>query len=445
MEKRIRIVFVAAAMALCLAVLIATLLTPPAEPLANEVLTALPEPVRDGSVNIGFLSELGDWLSTNFAFRHEAITASARVKADVFASSNTESVILGREGWLYYASTAGDYMGVPALTERQAENLAVRLRLAEEYAESCGADFLFVPAPNKNTVFPGYMPGRIAPGSGGAMDLLLGALAAEGVSALDLRETLHDAGDSYHRLDSHWNNRGAAAAELAVMTALGRDGTDWSGAAYEERRDFSGDLYGMLYPLGTERDLQQYYELPAFTASGTAEDIRYETENPGGSGSLLMYRDSFGNALSPFLAAEFENARFSRSVVYDLTSLREDGRDAVILEIAQRNLRSLATREIVFPSPLRDTAIPTETREIGFDASAEQSGSLLAVKGSFDPACCDGGTRIYALAGGAVYEACPTDEASFALYLPGDAAPGSIRLILTSGGERFITEEKSLS
>ena len=443
MEKRIRIIFIAAVMALCLAVLAATLVLPAAEPLANEVLTAPPELVSGGRLNIDFFTELGDWLTTGFAFRHEAIELSSRVKSGVFASSNTDSVILGKDGWLYYASTADDYMGVSSITSRQAANIAISLSLAREYAEKSGADFLVAVAPNKNTVVPEHMPGRYGlSGSGGALELLYDALEEYGVSYVDLRDAL--TAEDYHRLDSHWNNRGAAKAAKAVMDALGRPGADWSGTSYEERRDFSGDLYGMLYPLGTERDLQQYYELPAFSESGTPEDIRYETENSDGSGSLLMYRDSFGNALSPFLAAEFESARFSRSVVYDLTSVAKDGRDAVIVEIAQRNSGSLAGREIVIESPARDMAVPTETREIGFTVSKTAKGSLTAVTGFFDPAWCDEGARIFALMGGTVYEALPVGEDSFALYLP-EGAADSIRLILTSGGEWFITEEKSLS
>ncbi len=444
MEKRIRILFIAAVMALCLAVLIATVVLPRAEPLANEVLTAPPTLVSGGQVNIGFFSELGDWLTTGFAFRHEAIDLSSRVKAGLFASSNTESVILGKNGWLYYASTADDYMGIPAVTSRQAANIAISLSLAQEYAEKNGADFLVAVAPNKNTIVPENMPARYRQNrSGGTLELLYGALRRYGVAFVDLRETL--TGEDYHRLDSHWNNRGAAKAGQAIMAALGRTGADCSGMGYGERADFPGDLYGMLYPLGRERDLQQYYELPGFEESGTPEDIRYETANPGGSGSLLMYRDSFGNALSPFLAAEFESARFSRSVVYDLTGAAKDGRDAVILEIAQRNIRSLAGREIVIESPVRELPIPDTAREIGFTASAEQKNGLTAVTGSFDPAWCGEGERIYALAGGTVYEAFPVDEASFALYLPEGASADSIRLILTSGGEWFITEEKSLS
>ena len=73
-----------------------------------------------------------------------------------------------------------------------------------------------------------------------------------------------------------------------------------------------GDLYEMLYPTGTELDWDAQYDRP-FTFTYVRQprgpdDQRIETENPSKTGSLLMYRDSFGNDLYPLMAEDSEFA-----------------------------------------------------------------------------------------------------------------------------------------
>ena len=47
-------------------------------------------------------------------------------------------------------------------------------------------------------------------------------------------------------------------------------------------------------------------------------DPRITTVNPVKEGSLVMYRDSFGNALLPYMADAYANAYFSRGIPYQL-------------------------------------------------------------------------------------------------------------------------------
>ncbi len=63
------------------------------------------------------------------------------------------------------------------------------------------------------------------------------------------------------------------------------------------------------------------------------------TANDGGNKSVLMFRDSFGNALYPFAANDFEQARFSRALPYDLTDI--GAYDLVVIEIVERNIGNL--------------------------------------------------------------------------------------------------------
>ena len=57
------------------------------------------------------------------------------------------------------------------------------------------------------------------------------------------------------------------------------------------------------------------------------------------NGRLILCRDSFGNALHPFLAADFREAVITRQMPYPLTQVQAG--DTVIVEIVERNLVNL--------------------------------------------------------------------------------------------------------
>ena len=69
---------------------------------------------------------------------------------------------------------------------------------------------------------------------------------------------------------------------------------------------------------------------------GSNFDPKITTVNPVKEGSLVMFRDSFGNALLPFMADAYSSAYFSRGVPYQMSEVDEKNADTVIVERADR-------------------------------------------------------------------------------------------------------------
>ena len=113
---------------------------------------------ENGTWNVHFLSELGEYFSDHFAFRWELIQANALVKGKVFGMSGEDSVIQGKDGYYFYADSLDSYQGRGVLDERELYGTARCLALIQEYVENQGGDFVFTVAPNKNTLYPQYMP-----------------------------------------------------------------------------------------------------------------------------------------------------------------------------------------------------------------------------------------------------------------------------------------------
>ena len=151
--------FIALMTALCLIPSLGMLASPPQEAGANEVLALMPEP-RDaeGNWNTEYLAQLKDYAEDHFFLRQSMISAWSELNVGLLRTSISDSVILGRDSWLYYEGTLNDYTGTNLLSDREITSAARNLALVKEYAGSQGARFLFTVAPNKNSLYPEHMP-----------------------------------------------------------------------------------------------------------------------------------------------------------------------------------------------------------------------------------------------------------------------------------------------
>ncbi len=324
----------------------------------NQALSRVPAPRDDeGNWNTAYLSQMQNYAADHFFLRQEMITAWSTLNARALRSSITENVVLGRDGWLYFGDTLPDYAGLAPMTEREIFSAARNLELISEYCENQGATFLFTVAPNKNSLYPDHMPGITASSEPRDAQRLEEALIGQGVSYLDLFALFREEGETlYFPRDSHWNAKGAALAADGVNQALGRPSEYFDGP-FAPTLNHKGDLYDMLYPAGKGLEMDMAY-LPelAFeydTPIRSAENLTIMTHG-GGTDSLLMFRDSFGNLLYPYMANSFDAALFSRSMPYRLDLVSQREADFVVAELVERNLRYLIQNVPLMPAPRRD-------------------------------------------------------------------------------------------
>ena len=404
----------------------------PAEAGANERLAARPSiRERDGSLNSSYLSELSEYFSGRFFLRQEMITANNAVTAAVLGSSAEEDVILGSDGWLYYADTLADYTGAERLSDAQLRAAAKNLSLMQEYCQARGVDFLFTLAPNKNSLYPENMPDYGAVAAERDAQRLYALCDGLGVDYLDLF-AVFEAQDEllYFAHDSHWNSRGAALAADAIYAAFGRE-SDYFGGDFSSVAAHTGDLFEMLYPAADDGETDPQYS-PAieleYEGSGVRPDSISIVAHGGGEGGLLAYRDSFGNLLYPYLADGFETARFSRSTAYDLSGL--EGVDCVLVELVERNIDYLISNVPVMPAPER--SVPAGEL-VSMELTRTEGGSApegcVLVEGSLDETA----AGAYIICGSTAYESFLT-ESGFAAYIPADAEVSGVHI------EQFIYE-----
>ncbi|MCL2654361.1 MAG: hypothetical protein FWD65_01495 [Coriobacteriia bacterium] len=458
--------------------------------------TEFPRLVVKGRFNRAYLSQAGAYFEAHFAGRGVMITADAALQEQAFGVSATDQVVLGRDGWLYYAGDLDDYVGAAPLSDHALSNIAHNLALMQDYAGAQGARFAFAVAPNKMGLYPDQMPARYlkSPLASDAQRLAP-YLKQEGVTTVDLFSALApDAGSLYLKRDSHWNNKGALVANGLLSSTLGISdpvragagtsagagagaGTDADAGAWITRTDHLGDLEKMLHPAAPQPELQYYLpgvnDGPATTGSSwryTSAARRFDddlvTTSSEATGTLVMYRDSFGDALLPYLASETGSATFSKLVPYNALQIADEGADFVIVERAERHLAYLGQQPPIMPAPLvaldttgalqstgaantgtsggRSGAGKTGANGTGANAAAgaftqDVNGPLTSFSGTLDPGAVPTGAQIYvsledATGAQQTYEAFTTSpsgacDSGYLAYVPTQEISPDVRMV----------------
>lgn len=369
------------------------------ETTENTVLAEWPKWEENGKWNQEYLSEMGTYFEDHFAFRQQLVTANAVLRGKVLKDSATTQVVVGTDKWLYYSGTLDDYQGKHLMNDRELYMTVHNLKMISQYVESQGSRFIFTVAPNKNSLYNENMPYYYQKGSKSNLENLTEMMKEAGVPYVDLYERFQNEEEVlYFKRDSHWNNKGAVLAYNALMDFMGKEHESYLNVPYEEQTSHIGDLDEMLYPLAYEPETEYVYDknwnYQYVNEVSDNMDDWIETENPGKSDKLLMFRDSFGESILPFVADEVGKGYFSRLVPYNLTQTEQYRPDYVVIEKVERNLIDFIEEAPVM-EPVQ-TSVPFGPEAVSESwMETEKQGSYLMIKGEVEKKYIGERTDIY--------------------------------------------------
>lgn len=412
--------------------------------IGNETKAAKPK-LSDGAE---LTANVDTYFAQNFGFRNRLVYVQNVLKQNVFRTSGQSEVIVGEDGWLFYSRALDDFLGTSAADETEVERMGAVVLMMQNYVESRGGEFIFFPAPNKMSVYGEYMPYYyIEDGGQGNYERLYSELVNAGVNTVQLKNTLSlkkaDGVQLYHKLDSHWNNYGAAVAYEAVADKLSevygdefKGYTRYSTMPYSVKNNFSGDLQSMLLPGSDRKDEQLEFDAAEnfeYTNRFRGVDdlvITTSNESKAVDKSVTLFRDSFGNALYWFFANDYTSLTAKREIPYNIYQAAEES-ELVAVELVERNLRNLLVYTPIVPSlnlgdgyfsgAVGGTADSDCTAEASVSVMTTTDG-LLQVDGSCD-ALSDYAYIYLVVEGGGTFQVLPSEEgADFTLYLESDDA-----------------------
>lgn len=422
-------VFIAICMLLCLIPSVGMLFFPTTQTTENRAMAEPPKLLtEEGTFNKALFMDFEDYFTEHMSLRNPMVFTDAAIQTALFQESNVSGVIDGTDGWLYYSSTLDDYLGRNIMSERELFNLAHNFSVVQEYTQNRGMDFVLTIAPNKNTLYGENMPYYKAytVDERHNAKLLQPYLEQQGVEYFDLF-ALFEAQDEvlYLKRDSHWNDKGACLVYNGIMDRFGLDHEDYSTAEPKLVKNENGDLNKMLYsfygPLEENYDYDLTLKYASVNGAESVEDGWIITENEAGTGSLLMFRDSFANNLIPFFSNEFQKVYYSKGFPNALEQFVETyAPDCVAIQKVERNIREYLLNPPILTAPEAELpnkfTIATTDTEILMENTMNDV-NYYRISGTVDTQRMEPDSQIVVCIDGTAYRAYHTEENAFLLYL----------------------------
>jgi alginate O-acetyltransferase complex protein AlgJ len=306
------------------------------------------------------------YFEDHFAFRSRLIGWRSSLLWNALRTSSSDTVIAGKQGWLFYGDDGGmqDYVQVEPFTDDQLERWRLTLERARDFLAARGIQFLFVIAPDKQMIYPEFMPTALhrMRDDYRADQLIAHMRERSTVDILDLRPALIAAKSSgllYHLYDTHWNDRGALVGyqQIAMrlhswypqIEPLGWDQFEASPSAPSgDRTTMLGlkdrgktTMPGLIPRRGWSAVVVQPAKPDPYGEDGTVATEIAGTDLP----RAVMFRDSFSSRLIPFLSEHFSRIVYQWQNDFDVDLIMREHPDVVIQEVVARHL------QIFFPTP----------------------------------------------------------------------------------------------
>jgi hypothetical protein len=278
--------------------------------------------------------------------------------------------LIGRDGWLFYTGdySIHDYQKTALMGPNRLKALAEILNSLDKNTAKYGGELWVIIPPDKNTIYPQYMPEQIPViGQTSRLDQLMEYLQKNTeINVLDLRPVFMDASQSsqiYYKADAHWNCLGAYYASNEILAQISAVHPEvqthpLSDFEFGTMSDSSLDISRAMGLALQEDTVTLTPKFPTGSVSHAPYEqsaamqvaVNSQTDLP----SALVIHDSFyTECLNQFLEPQFSRVIFSHygeSLLSDYLELIETEQpDVVIVEFAERHIEyffTLMTREV---------------------------------------------------------------------------------------------------
>ena len=317
-------------------------------------------PVFDIDSFVDYPMNYEAYYNDNLPFRGTLISINTKIDYFIFHKSSSNEVTIGKDGWLFYNYTLRDYKKDNLYSREQLEEIKNNLLATQDFFEERGIEFILYIAPNKSSIYGAYMPSYIEQNEGESRVEQVVEYLRENTDVMiifpeeELRKVVeeHPEISLYLKLDTHWNYMGGFFGTQPLLGSLGVGTTAFEDISYEEvnEPDFFWNGYDLANMLGLSDvlDVDTNYHITGYSENTVTYDGNGQSDRNAFSTFVRTYsdssdtrkvffaRDSFGEAMLPFLAAEFGEIYSVNRGYMTKTQIFEEEPDIFIYEVVER-------------------------------------------------------------------------------------------------------------
>lgn len=364
-------------------------------------LSALPKWPRSVARLKLLPSQFDAFARDRFGFREELLTGYKFILADVFGQSASDTVIVGRKGWLYTIEddALADMRGADPFTPEEIDNTVKQIIARGDMLAALHIRYAFVVAPDKHSVYPNFLPHGVYGGfDRRRLHALDQAMAKAGRSYyLDLSDSMRiDVAGSpwplYYKGDTHWNVWGAYLGYQTLAARFNSDGILQLRYRFGQfrqpgpaNRRGDGDLVRMSGYAPIDPDIWPPGNMPCYPLhdwsvsallrrrlNRSPPSPRQTGDCDGGAGTALVFHDSFMDNMAWHVSSNFAKTLYIweyPDAADFATLVRYLHPDVVLVERVERLMHQF--------SPADVGALVAQLSLAGQPATVSEDGSLV--------------------------------------------------------------------
>lgn len=290
-------------------------------------------------------------------FKADVVRYTNYINVKLFNVIDSNDIILGKNSWLFYkgagtdVNTISDYIGLERFSSDELEEVARDCEEVSAKLEEKGIEFSIMVCPNKEHIYYDYLGGEITRVNDVSKAEQLIAYMQENTDVnviypIDDLLAYKSRYQVYYKYDTHWNLLGGFIGTRNILQNYGIEEDSIDNYKVIDSSSISGDLAGMLN-MEDYFDDDKYFRLDGYKDDITVSEeepyteVNVYTSNALDERTIMIVRDSFGEALMEYIPKNFQKVIFIYKGRFKKEYIDEYKPDIVIYESVERLIDSL--------------------------------------------------------------------------------------------------------
>ncbi|WP_187696246.1 alginate O-acetyltransferase AlgX-related protein [Xanthovirga aplysinae] len=308
---------------------------------------------------IDYKNKYNHYFTDNFIFKTSLFKPFTIIKSSIFNSDPMpEKVVRGNNGWMFlgesHSNVISESKGLTQYNSEELNRLKSNLNNQKKWLDEKGIAYFVAIAPNKHSVYGHYLP-IVKSANKSKLQQMKEAAAQINLPLIDLSDYFMDYPNErlFHKTNTHWNDFGAFLGyrkliheiqkiypeikcmelgdlEKKIEISYQEDLTKMLNIKIKEERILLKKKYEKAAKIPSQLEVpNNFFRLP--------QDYENRYTSDDNNLKLLMFRDSFSEALIKYMSESFGESIFIWSYRFDKELIEKEKPDIVIMEIVERS------------------------------------------------------------------------------------------------------------
>ncbi|WP_027206058.1 alginate O-acetyltransferase AlgX-related protein [Butyrivibrio fibrisolvens] len=320
----------------------------------NHVLVTIDDVIEANFIDK--FATIENFNNDHLPYKNELSKINGLIDLYVFRNMESDSVVLGRDNWLFYKKDLciEDYRGVVTLSEEEINRTIDAFTALKRYCDNNGIEIYVLVTPNKETIYGDYyLPKYIKKDNNYSRadtlcDVIEKNVGIRVVFPKDKLDSYVDKGfQTYKKYDTHWNSIGGYIGTCELMAEMGCQIEPLEEKIIINEKQISGDLANMVSLSSvlcddksfsiSDYEEEKTYKILEERPEQNLDFFHVKSLAPQVDKKIVCIGDSFLEMMIPYIGTEFSESFFLHRANYQSGTIETIAPDIIVIDATERS------------------------------------------------------------------------------------------------------------